>query len=203
MEQQLHDLFVHYGYLGIIIALVGGIVGLPLPDEVLLTFVGYNVYRGKMLYILALLSACTGTIIGITFSYFLGMKLGIPFLRKFGPKIHITEKKIERTHQLFEKFGPFLLFIGYFIPGIRHLTAYLAGISCLEVRKFCLYAYSGGIVWSFTFITLGKMMGEEWKKVAWSIHHYGMYVFIFILILLFLIFIYVKYRRKVKRCKSE
>jgi membrane protein DedA with SNARE-associated domain len=40
MEQHIDFLIGHYGYFGIIIALVGGIVGLPLPDEVLLTYVG-------------------------------------------------------------------------------------------------------------------------------------------------------------------
>jgi membrane protein DedA with SNARE-associated domain len=41
MEQHIDFLIGHFGYFGIIIALVGGIVGLlPSPDEVLLTYVG-------------------------------------------------------------------------------------------------------------------------------------------------------------------
>ncbi|PGM86850.1 alkaline phosphatase, partial [Bacillus thuringiensis] len=48
MEQQIGELLIQYGYFGILIALVGGIVGLPIPDEFLLTFVGYNVSKGTM-----------------------------------------------------------------------------------------------------------------------------------------------------------
>ena len=48
MEQHIGELIAHYGYFGIIIALAGGIVGLPIPDEFLLTFVGYNVSKGVM-----------------------------------------------------------------------------------------------------------------------------------------------------------
>lgn len=33
MEQHIGELIAHYGYFGIIIALAGGIVGLPIPDE--------------------------------------------------------------------------------------------------------------------------------------------------------------------------
>ncbi len=44
----------------------------------------------------------------ITLSYILGLKLGLPVLKKYGPKIRIKEHHIEKTHILFEKYGPFL-----------------------------------------------------------------------------------------------
>ena len=42
------NLVVNYGYLAIFIVLFLGIVGLPIPDEVLLTYVGYNVFLGRL-----------------------------------------------------------------------------------------------------------------------------------------------------------
>ncbi|BAU27011.1 membrane protein DedA with SNARE-associated domain [Aneurinibacillus soli] len=196
MEHQLDYLLAHYGYFGIVLALVGGIVGLPLPDEIVLTYVGYNIYQGKMLYALSVVSAVIGALTGITISYLLGIKLGSPFLKKFGPKIHITEKKIERTQALFNKFGPFLLFIGYFIPGVRHVTAYLAGISCLGFRKFALYAYAGGVLWIFTFITLGRVLGHDWKKAEHYIHPNGGLLVILVVVLVFLVFLYRKRKKR-------
>lgn len=91
--------------------------------------------------------------IGISMSYLLGNKLGTPFLRKFGPKLHLTEKRINTTRKLFDSFSPYILFIGYFIPGVRHITAYLAGINCLPYKKFALFTYSGAVLWGFTFVT--------------------------------------------------
>ena len=58
--QHIDFLIEHFGYLGIIVVLIGGIVGLPIPDEVLLTYVGYIVFQGKLKYILSLLSAFSG-----------------------------------------------------------------------------------------------------------------------------------------------
>lgn len=166
----------HYGYFGIIIALVGGIIGLPVPDEVLLTYVGYNVFQGKMAFMPSLLSASSGAIAGITLSYFLGIKFGLPLLHKFGPRFHITNGRIEKTKILFSKFGPYLLFIGYFIPGVRHLTAYLAGINSFSYKKFSLFAYSGAILWSFFFITLGKVLGGKWHYVLLYLTKYKMVI---------------------------
>src|SRR5947207_8997111 len=91
VQNHIDFLIEHFGYFGIIIALVGGIIGLPIPDEVLLTYVGYNVFQGRMSYLPSILCAFIGTCVGISLSYFLGIKLGLPFLHKFGPKIHITE----------------------------------------------------------------------------------------------------------------
>src|SRR3954465_476750 len=97
----LNHLIEHFGYLGIIFALVGGIIGLPIPDEVLLTYVGFNVFQGKLAYLPSLLCACFGACGGISLSYLLGIKLGGPFLTKFGPKLHLTEQKVNRTKKLF------------------------------------------------------------------------------------------------------
>jgi membrane protein DedA with SNARE-associated domain len=195
VEHHIDYLLEHFGYFGIIIALVGGIIGLPLPDEVLLTYVGYNVFQGKMAYIPSLLSASTGAIGGISFSYFLGIKLGLPFLRKFGPKVHINEEKINRTKKLFAKLGPYLLFIGYFIPGVRHITAYLAGINNFSFKKFAIYAYAGAVFWSFTFITLGRELGKEWSKVEFYMLKYRMYI-IPAVVLVLSIGAFVYWRRK-------
>lgn len=174
MEQYVTELIFHYGYWGIFAALSLGIIGLPIPDELLMTYVGYIVFKGSLSYPLSIISAFVGATSGITISYYAGSKLGLPFLRKYGPKIHITDQRIERTQSLFKKYGNFLLFIGYFIPGVRHLTAYVAGISNLAFRKFMLIAYSGALVWCITFITLGYQLGERWHLVRNHIHRYGL-----------------------------
>jgi membrane protein DedA with SNARE-associated domain len=75
-----------------LIILILGIVGLPLPDEVLLTYVGYNVFSGRMSLHYSLLVAILGLIIGISISYILGKKLGLPFIKRFALRVHITEK---------------------------------------------------------------------------------------------------------------
>src|ERR1700726_1951379 len=106
MEQHIDYLIAHFGYFGIIIVLIGGIVGLPVPDEVLLTYVGYKVYQGTLSYMPSVLSAFVGAMGGISLSYIIGCKFGLPLIKKFGPKIHITEEKINRAQKLFLKVGP-------------------------------------------------------------------------------------------------
>lgn len=195
----INYLIEHYGYFGIILALIGGIIGLPIPDEVLLTYVGFNVFQGKLSYIPSLLCAFIGAIGGISLSYYLGVKLGLPFLQKFGPKIHINEKKVNKAKKLFNKFGPFLLFIGFFIPGVRHITAYLAGINSYSYKKFALFAYSGAIFWGFTFITTGKLLGKNWHLIEHYFSKFSMLIIPFILLVIGLYaYFYWKKKRETK-----
>ena len=91
------------------------------------------------------------------------------------------------------KFGPFLLIIGYFIPGVRHVTAYLAGINKYSYKKFALFAYLGAMTWCFTFITLGKALGENWIHVGAYLSRYSLYV-LFVLLLGAILFF--TFRRK-------
>nr|WP_306298940.1 DedA family protein [Bacillus sp. OV166] len=123
----------------------------------------------------------------------------MPLLEKFGPKIHITEQKINRTKKLFRKFGPYLLLLGYFIPGVRHLTAYIAAVNLFPFRKFAVYAFMGALIWSITFITLGRILGENWTSVELYISKYSIYLITSLLVLSILIYFLWKRRNLLKR----
>jgi membrane protein DedA with SNARE-associated domain len=176
MEIVKHLIF-EYGYFGIFMALVGGIVGLPIPDEVLLLTIGYYAYLGRVNLQTALISSYLGSVIGITISYILGTKLGLPFLLKYGDKIYLPKTKIEKAQQLFSKHGAWLLLLGYFIPGVRHLTGYLAGISRMRLQTFMLYSYIGALFWVTLFVLSGYELGIKWYYVKQSFEAYKFIIY--------------------------
>jgi membrane protein DedA with SNARE-associated domain len=172
MEQHVLAWIAQYGYLAIFSLLVLGIVGLPVPDETLLTFTGYLVFRGHLSLPLAFFSAFAGSACGITLSYTLGRIFGIILIHRYGRYLRITEEHVEKAHAWFRRAGHWSLTIGYFIPGVRHFTAYAAGMSELEYPTFALFAYAGAAIWAGTFIGLGYLLGERWKAVQANIDQY-------------------------------
>lgn len=172
MEQLVLEWITHYGYLAIFLLLVFGIIGLPIPDETMLTFSGYLVYQGHLSLPLTFATALAGSISGITLSYYLGRALGMRVVHKYGRYLHIKEEHIAKAHAWFERVGHWALTVGYFIPGVRHFTAYAAGISELAPHHFAIFAYSGAVIWVSTFIGLGYFLGERWKAVQANIHEY-------------------------------
>ena len=166
-----------HGYAGIFSLLTFGIVGLPVPDEWLLTFSGYLVFKRTLLFFPTFAAAFFGSACGITVSYLLGRIFDTYVLVKYGSIIHITPEMLARVHSWFERRGRWTLMVGYFIPGVRHLTGYVAGASELSYANFALFAYTGAFCWAAAFITLGYVLGEEWDRVWRSIDNTRFLVF--------------------------
>ncbi len=156
---------VRYGYAALFGSMMLGIIGLPIPDETLLMFAGYLVSKNSLQLHYVMLSAFFGSIAGISLSYEIGRRYGLTLLLKF----HIpffSEKKLELVRDWYRRFGKWVLIIGYFIPGIRHLTAFTAGVSGLRYRSFGMFAYTGALLWSASFVLLGKLVGGQWQAVS-------------------------------------
>lgn len=148
-----------YGYLAIFLMLVLGIIGLPIPDEVMMTVVGYFTNIHVLNYELAILVSFAGALSGMLISYIIGKKAGRPFIEKYGKWIGLKEKRIRKVEKWMEKYGSYSLIFGYFIPGFRHITCYLSGISKMNLKTYMLSAAIGAFLWCFTFITIGKGIG--------------------------------------------
>lgn len=172
MEHQIELWIAQYGYVAIFSLLVLGIVGLPVPDETLLTFTGYLVFRGKLRLPLAYVSALAGSLCGITLSYILGRTFGLGLIHRYGKYLRITEEHVQKAHAWFTRIGHWGLTFGYFVPGVRHLTAYAAGMSDVEPHQFAVFAYSGGAMWVAVFIALGYLLGERWHDVEQHVDDY-------------------------------
>jgi len=168
MRETAFHWITQYGYAGIFSLLIFGIVGLPVPDEWLLTFSGYLVFKNTLSFIPTFGAAFFGSACGITVSYMLGRIFDTYVLLKYGSYVHITPVRLARVHSWFERRGRWTLLVGYFIPGVRHLTGYVAGASELSFSSFALFAYTGAFCWAAVFITLGYLLGEEWNRVLQS-----------------------------------
>ena len=169
---ELPDFLAHYGYIGLFGFLVFGIVGLPVPDETILVVAGYLISRGKLNPWLTFLAAFAGSVCGITTSYVIGRTLGFRAVTKYGKWLHITEERVHQVNHWFHRLGHWLLAGGYFIPGVRHFTALVAGMSDLEFPGFALFAYPGGAVWVASFLCLGYYVGENWESALHAVDHY-------------------------------
>ena len=183
MEQQVLAWITQYGYFAIFFLLVFGIIGLPIPDETLLTFSGYLIYKGHLSLPLAFVSAVAGSASGITISYQLGRIFGHRVLIRYGKYLHLTEERLDRAHAWFARIGHWALTFGYFIPGVRHITAYAAGIAEVAPHQFAIFAYTGTVLWVSTFLSLGYLLGERWEAVEKNIHYYLVWVAVAIVVL--------------------
>ena len=148
-----------YGSFALFVMLSLGIIALPIPEETLMVIAGVLMHKGKLNIPLTVLFAYAGTICGISMSYLIGRTAGNFLLQRYGIWIGITRERLEKAHYWFERLGKWLLLVGYFIPGIRHLTGFSAGTTYMKFSHFALYAYTGAIIWVSLFLSLGYFVG--------------------------------------------
>ena len=184
-----------YGYLAIFVLMA---LGTPIPDEGLLAFAGYLVYEGRLQLFPTMAAAFLGSVCGITLSYGLGRTVGHYLVTKFGPAVQITEDKVTRVHTWFDRVGKWGLLFGYFLPGVRHLIAFGAGTSKLPLSVFASFAYTGGFIWSVTFISAGYFLGSQWTIVFGTVRP-NLVMGSVVTVALFLLYLFVwQYWRKRK-----
>jgi len=168
----LPEFLSQYGYTGLFGLLVLGIVGLPVPDETLLVLTGYLISQGHLHPVWAFVAAFSGSACGISISYILGRTMGHRFVHRYGKWVHLTDDRVEKIHRWFDRMGHWLLAVGYFIPGVKHFTAFVAGMSGLEYPGFALFAYLGALLWVSSFLALGYFVGDKWESASEVVDRY-------------------------------
>ncbi len=165
LPQTISIWITQYGSFALFGLLALGIFAIPIPDETLMVFAGALIAHGKLEAIPTAIAAAAGACFGITISYIIGRTAGTFIIKRYGSWVHLTEAKMQKVHNWFERVGRWALLIGYFIPGVRHLTGYAAGVTVMEYRHFAMFSYSGAIIWVCTFLTAGYFLGYKWVKI--------------------------------------
>jgi membrane protein DedA with SNARE-associated domain len=165
VDPTLLDWLGRYGPIALCGLLALGVFGLPVPDETLLVIAGTLIGKGRLPPIWTFAAAVAGSSTGITVSYLVGRLVGPPAVRTFGRVVHVSDEMLMRLERWFERIGKWTLMFGYYVPGVRHTTALLAGAARLPVWVFATFAYVGAVLWSAAFLWLGYEVGDNWPAV--------------------------------------
>lgn len=71
----------------------------------------------------------------------------------------LTPERTAKAEALLEKYGPLAIFLGRFMPFVRTVIPFLAGAGGMKWHSFVVWNVIGAIVWSTTFILLGRFFG--------------------------------------------
>lgn len=164
-----HWIAVH-GYGVIFGFFAAGIIGLPVPNDLLLAYLGHFIYNGKLLPFPTVAAAFLGCICGMTVNYLIGRTLGLYLVKKYGRYVRLTPEAIMKVHDWFKHAGRWGLLISNFLPGVRHLAPIAAGTSKMVFLEFAIFAYVGALVWVVLYLSLGYFLAEEWVRQTAKIH---------------------------------
>jgi membrane protein DedA with SNARE-associated domain len=155
----------------------------PLPSEAVMPFVGFQVADGKWNLWLAILSTSIGSIIGSLLSYAMGYYGGKPLVLRVGKYLLLNQRDLDRTEAYFhKKSGAMTIFVGRFIPVVRHFISIPAGIGKMPLVPFCIATLIGATIWNTFLLLLGKKLRDHWYVVQKYSHQVDIVIVVLIVI---------------------
>lgn len=162
----LKSYFRQHGYWTVALALLLENAGLPVPGESILIFACFiaqteGSIQLRWLIPLAILAATVGDNLG----YWIGARGGRPLLHRYQRFFHISEARLARAEQTFQRFGAPTVFFARFIFGLRVFAGPLAGVLKMPWRRFLLFNLLGAAVWVCAISVVGVLFGRHWNEL--------------------------------------
>ncbi len=177
MFNSLLELFLHidthlqafvlaHGWLGypllfLIVFCETGLVITPfLPGDSLLFAAGALAGFGAMSITILVPLVCLAAIAGDSVNYTIGHRLGRRFLERPWVRRFVPARYVLRAERFFEKHGAKTIVMARFVPIVRTLVPFLAGVANMPRTTFFTYNIIGGVTWVSTFTLIGYFFGR-------------------------------------------
>ena len=151
-----------YLYAGVFLAALIETIIPPIPTMAVFPTAGFIASQKGLgileLFFLGILGGL-GASVGSTVIYLIALKLGRTALLKYLKYVKVSEKKLAKVEQWFQKYGDKAVLFGRMIPVFREMISIPAGLLKMKLPKFLAYTILGSCGWSMTLIFIGYYFG--------------------------------------------
>lgn len=145
-----------YGILFAVVFLETGLVVTPfLPGDSLLFVTGVFAAQDSLNLLLVLVLLSVAAIAGDTANYWAGHHAGLRVFSRF-----IRQEHLDATKRFYEKHGKKTIVLARFVPMVRTLAPFVAGMGAMNYPTFLFYNVVGGLAWVFIFVFGGYFFGN-------------------------------------------
>jgi membrane-associated protein len=146
-----------------IFAETGLVVAPFLPGESLLltsgTLAGAGILEIAVLAPLLFAAAFLGDVC----NYLIGRFIGRRLLSR--PRRHLRPEHVERAHEFYERHGGMAIVLARFLPIVRTLAPFVAGVARMELHRLLFFAALASALWVTIFLGAGYWFGTAaWVK---------------------------------------
>ncbi len=149
-----------YAVIFLIIFCETGLVVTPfLPGDSLLFAAGSLAAIGSFNIWVLLVVLLVAAIVGDAVNYWIGREAGLKLLE--GPLFRFVDKKhLEMANRFYEKHGAKAIVFARFVPIMRTIAPFTAGIARMDYPRFFHYNVVGALIWVVLFTFGGYLFGN-------------------------------------------
>jgi membrane protein DedA with SNARE-associated domain len=188
-------LIAQYGYFGIILLLILGGLGVPIPEEAPIVLAAILSHKGAMHWLPALGACFTGVLIGDFVVYFLGYFYGEKVLSFRLTRKFLTRAREEQIKGYFHRHGIKILIVGRFAVGFRTAAYLTAGILRLPFLRLLLADLFAASLSTFLMFGLGYWFADWVEAGLRELKHY-IVVIVFLIVVGWVGYSYYKARKR-------
>jgi len=155
--------------------------GFFLPGDSLLFTAGILASAGHFNVGLLFLGSFICAILGDSFGYYFGKKIGPKIFSK-PDSFFWNKNNLDKTAKFFDRHGEKAITLARFVPIVRTFTPIMAGVGQMNYKNFIFWNILGGLLWTGTMTFGGYFLGSYIKDV-------DKYILPIVLVIIFISFI--------------
>src|ERR1700680_2272742 len=149
MTQFLISLVAAWGYIAIVVTMVGERAGLPISSEIVVPLGGALASQGKLNFVLVVLVSSLANLAGSLIAFYLTRRYGEKVvLSRAGRSLGLSRGHLRLANRLFGGFGLWEVFVGRLRPIVRTYISFPAGLSKIGYITFTIATLAGAIPWN-------------------------------------------------------
>ncbi len=151
---------------GLVIFCETGLVVLPfLPGDSLLFALGALSALAQRSPMAPLAVVLLAAICGDVVNYLVGRSFVGRWLSR---RKWISDERMAKTRGYFDRYGAFTVTIGRFIPIVRTIAPFVAGLTRMPIGRFIAYNIAGAVAWCCLMVLGGYWLG----RIDWISRHF-------------------------------
>ncbi len=149
------------GVYAVVFSESGLLIGFFLPGDSLLFTAGLLASPGFGLFSIwhLAIGAWIAAVLGDNVGYEFGKRVGVKLFRKEESLLFKPENVI-KAQEFYEKHGGKAIILARFMPIVRTFVPVVAGIGKMDHKKFTLFNFIGGTIWTWMMSWAGYFLGS-------------------------------------------
>ncbi len=196
MSEWLFDQTGIVVYVSLFLLLMGGAIGLPIPEDIPLLIAGVTIHRGHVDPVITFIICYLGIVIGDTIIFFFGRKLGNSVQKRDWLSARFPPSLIEKTKRQLEKRSFFTILLARHLFYLRTVTFLTCGAVNMSFKKFFVADALAALVSATLMLSLGYIFSNEYDHLLDLMKQMKTGALWIALIALIGLFFYIRKRRK-------
>ncbi|MGK7294882.1 MAG: DedA family protein [Candidatus Wenzhouxiangella sp. M2_3B_020] len=139
-------------------------LGFITPGELAVVTGGVLAARGQVEFGVLLGVVFVATLAGNATGFYLGRRWGEDVL-EWAPLQRFLGRSIRKAQDFMVRRGEWAIVLGRVSTPTRIVVPFLAGASGLRYPRFVVFDLAASLLWAFTWISVGYLLGESWDVI--------------------------------------